>query len=108
MLCKICENLEVAWVKTSTGFAYIRQKDGTMKTQGAMQADVSLMSKTCGEGTQVKAAGGVQDLSTLLQMKSVGATRVGTSSTQKILDECRVILGLAPISIIDSSTQTDY
>ena len=38
---------------------------------------------------QVKAAGGVRDLDTLLEVRSIGVTRVGASRTQDILDECR-------------------
>jgi deoxyribose-phosphate aldolase len=45
---------------------------------------------------EVKASGGIRDLSSLLAFRSY-VTRVGTSSTAKILDECRERLGLPPI-----------
>jgi deoxyribose-phosphate aldolase len=38
---------------------------------------------------QVKAAGGVRDLDKLLDVRALGATRVGASRTADILNECR-------------------
>jgi len=38
---------------------------------------------------QVKAAGGIRDLDALLEMRALGASRVGASRTQGMLDECR-------------------
>ena len=42
---------------------------------------------------QVKAAGGIRELDSLLEMRALGASRVGASRTQGILDECRQRLG---------------
>jgi deoxyribose-phosphate aldolase len=47
---------------------------------------------------QVKAAGGVRNLDALLAIRAIGVSRVGTSNTQAILEECRKRLGLEPIS----------
>jgi deoxyribose-phosphate aldolase len=47
---------------------------------------------------QVKAAGGVRDLDTLLRCRELGVTRIGASATQAMLDECRRRLQLPPIS----------
>ena len=58
-LCQICEDAGADWVKTSTGFGFIKQVDGSMGTLGATQEDVSTMVNACTRGTQVKAAGGV-------------------------------------------------
>jgi deoxyribose-phosphate aldolase len=107
-LCQMCESAGADWVKTSTGFGYIRQADGNMATLGATEHDVTLMVEACKKGTQVKAAGGVKDLATLLQMRKIGATRIGTSSTQGILDECRKLLGLPQISVVDESKNESY
>ena len=107
-LCQISENAGADWVKTSTGFGYIRQADGHMATLGATEHDVMLMVEACKKGTQIKAAGGVKDLTTLLRMRKFGATRIGTSSTQAILDECRKLLDLSQISIVDESKSESY
>ena len=83
-LCAICGEIGVDWVKTSTGFA----------ASGATVADVQLMRKHTPPHVQVKASGGIRTLDTLLEMRVAGATRVGTSSTGQILEECRKRLGL--------------
>ena len=46
---------------------------------------------------QVKAAGGVRDLDTLLRVRAIGVTRVGASRTAAMLDECRQRLSLPAI-----------
>ena len=107
-LCLISENAGADWVKTSTGFGYTMQADGNMATLGATEHDVTLMVEACQKGTQVKAAGGVKDLTTLLRMRKIGATRIGTSSTQGILDECRKLLSLPQISVVDESKTESY
>jgi deoxyribose-phosphate aldolase len=83
-LCDICGETGVDWVKTSTGFA----------ATGATVADVKLMRAHSPSHVQVKAAGGVRTLDALLEFRAAGATRVGSSSTAQILEECRKRLGL--------------
>lgn len=83
-LCEICTDLRADWVKTSTGYG----------TGGATLDDLRLMRKHAGPAVQVKAAGGVRDLDTLMQCRAIGVTRVGASATQSILDEHRRRLGL--------------
>lgn len=78
-LCEICGEIGVDFVKTSTGFA----------PSGAMVADVQLMRKQSPANVQVKASGGIRSLDTLLEMRAAGATRIGTSSTVQILQECQ-------------------
>ena len=107
-LCQICENTRADWVKTSTGFGYVKQADGSMATLGATLEDVSTMVNACTRATQVKAAGGVKNLPTLLEMRKIGATRIGTSSTKVILDECRKVLTLPPISMDLDSIISEY
>jgi deoxyribose-phosphate aldolase len=107
-LCQICTHVGVHWVKTSTGFGYVQQPDGHMVTRGATEHDVALMVRACAGKAQVKAAGGVKDFSTLLKMRTLGATRIGTSSTQIILDECRCALGLPAITASDPKKISDY
>jgi deoxyribose-phosphate aldolase len=69
-LCRLCRELGVAFVKTSTGFG----------SGGATLADVRLMRASVGDSAGVKASGGVRDRETALAMIEAGATRLGTSS----------------------------
>ncbi|MGF6109172.1 deoxyribose-phosphate aldolase [Pseudomonas sp. ADAK2] len=68
--CEICRELNVAFVKTSTGFS----------RSGATVEDVALMRRTVGADIGVKASGGVRDYPTALAMIEAGATRLGSSS----------------------------
>jgi len=86
-LCEICSELGADWVKTSTGYG----------PGGATLADLRLMRQHTPSSVQVKAAGGVRDLDTLLTVREIGVSRVGASRTSDILNECRRRLGLAPI-----------
>lgn len=85
MLCQICSELHADWVKTSTGFG----------TGGAILEDLKLMVENTADHVQVKAAGGIGDLKTLLQARALGVTRIGTSRTQELLQECRRHLEIA-------------
>lgn len=97
-LCELCSELNADWVKTSTGFG----------TGGATAADVSLMRKHAALNVQVKAAGGVRDLQTLLQYKALGVTRIGTSSTTTILNAHRQQLQLPPLAHTGSGDSAGY
>jgi deoxyribose-phosphate aldolase len=88
-LCEISSELEADWVKTSTGYG----------SGGATMEDLALMRKHAAAGVQVKAAGGVRDLDTLLKVRALGVTRCGASRTAAMLDECRSRLGLPAISV---------
>ena len=87
-LCEICTELRADWVKTSTGYG----------SSGATLEDLQLMRTHSGPQVQVKAAGGVRDLDTLLRCRELGVSRIGASATQAMLDECRRRLQLPPIS----------
>lgn len=87
-LCRICSELGVDWVKTSTGFG----------TSGASADDVRLMREHSAAHVQVKASGGIRTLEQVLELRALGASRVGTSSTRAILDEARAREGLAASS----------
>jgi deoxyribose-phosphate aldolase len=56
------------------------------------------MRKYAPPHVQVKAAGGVRDLDTLLQVRAIGVTRCGSSRTPELLDEVRRRLNLPPIA----------
>ena len=74
-LCGICSELEVDFVKTSTGFG----------TAGATVEHVELMRSECPERVGVKASGGIRDLDTLLAMVEAGATRIGASGSAALV-----------------------
>jgi deoxyribose-phosphate aldolase len=86
-LCEICSQLAVAYVKTSTGYGFVKQKEGNYNYSGATDADLVLMRANCSKSIQIKAAGGIRTLDDLLRVQAFGATRVGTTSTEKILQE---------------------
>lgn len=76
-LALIAKKVKPDYIKTSTGFG----------TGGALEEDVRLMKETVGDEVQVKAAGGIRDWKTCEAMIKAGATRIGTSSSLKILEE---------------------
>jgi deoxyribose-phosphate aldolase len=86
-LCQLCTELGVAFVKTSTGFGYVQQPDGCFHVRGATEDTVRLMRRHSGPDVQVKAAGGIRTLDSLLRFRTVGAARIGTSATLAILSE---------------------
>jgi deoxyribose-phosphate aldolase len=86
-LCKICGELGVDWVKTSTGFG----------PSVATPEDVRLMRRHSPDHVQVKAAGGIRDLDTVMVYRQLGVSRIGASRTAEILNELRSRLGLEPL-----------
>lgn len=85
-LCQICETAGADWVKTSTGFGFVKQPNGGYNYQGATEHDLRLMREAVSESVQVKAAGGVRDLAGLIRVRELGASRCGTSASAQILD----------------------
>jgi deoxyribose-phosphate aldolase len=83
-LCKICGEMHVDWVKTSTGYG----------ESGATDHDLALMRKYSPPHVQVKAAGGVRTYERVLAVRALGVTRVGATATKVILDECKAKLGV--------------
>jgi deoxyribose-phosphate aldolase len=83
-LCQISEAAGAAFVKTSTGFGFIKRSDGMMVATGATEHDVRLMREHCGPGVQIKASGGIRGYDDARRFVELGATRLGTSSTKEI------------------------
>jgi deoxyribose-phosphate aldolase len=83
-LCQVIEAAGAAFVKTSTGYGAVKGEDGTLTITGATEHDVKLMRATCGPAVQVKAAGGMRSYADARRFVELGATRLGTSSTQAI------------------------
>lgn len=88
-LCEICEGAGADWVKTSTGYGFVKQADGSYNYRGATEHDLALMRASVSPRVQVKAAGGVRDLDGLLRVRELGATRCGATATEAMLAEYR-------------------
>ena len=74
--CKIAKQAGADFVKTSTGFS----------TGGATVEDIRLMRETVGPEMGVKASGGVRTKADAEAMIAAGATRIGASSSKKIIE----------------------
>jgi deoxyribose-phosphate aldolase len=77
----------VAFVKTSTGYGFVKQPNGDYNYKGATIEHLELMKKHIGPKVKLKAAGGVRTLDDLLRVKAIGVDRVGATATGVILDE---------------------
>jgi deoxyribose-phosphate aldolase len=77
MACKLCDDADADWVKTSTGFA----------PSGATMADIRLMRAAVSTRVQLKAAHGVRNLASALEMIDAGVTRIGATATQTMIED---------------------
>ena len=75
-VCTIAKEVGADYVKTSTGFS----------TGGATVEDVKLMRETVGPDMGVKASGGVRSKADAEAMIKAGASRIGASSSKKIIE----------------------
>lgn len=73
--CKLAKEAEADFVKTSTGFS----------KWGAKAEDIRLMRQTVGDDMGVKASGGVHSFEDAVSMVEAGASRIGASSSLKII-----------------------
>lgn len=74
--CQISKEVGADFVKTSTGFS----------KWGAKATDIKLMRETVGPEMGVKASGGVHNYEDAVEMIENGATRIGASSSIKIVE----------------------
>jgi deoxyribose-phosphate aldolase len=88
-LCQLSERAGVDWVKTSSGYGFVKQPDGSYNYQGATEHDLALMRASVSEKVQVKAAGGVRDLDGLIKVRDLGVTRCGATATAAMMDDYR-------------------
>jgi deoxyribose-phosphate aldolase len=79
LACQCCGKANVDFVKTSTGFA----------PTGYTVADLKLMRQHTPAHIAVKAASGLKTLDQVLEVRALGVTRVGLTSTAAVLDEWR-------------------
>lgn len=84
-LCELCSEHRVEFVKTSTGYGYTKQADGSYNYSGATEHDLILMRAHSAPEIQVKAAGGVRTLEDTLKVRSLGVTRIGATATEAII-----------------------
>ncbi|ORX58710.1 deoxyribose-phosphate aldolase [Hesseltinella vesiculosa] len=82
--CKLSVAAGAHFVKTSTGFA----------SSGATLEDIALMRASVPDHIEVKASGGIKTLDQVVDLMNHGATRCGSSSTDKIIDEFKQRRGL--------------
>ena len=92
-LCEICNEVHADFIKTSTGYGFVKGKDGKYSYNGATPKDLKLMRRYAAENVQVKAAGGVRTLEDLLKVKRLGVTRVGATATAAIVEAAKVKYG---------------
>lgn len=85
-LCEICNRAGVAFVKTSTGYGFVKQANGDYNYKGATEHDLKLMRKHCSPSVQIKAAGGVRTLEDVLKVRKWGVTRIGATATAAIMN----------------------
>ena len=107
-LCKICSGLGIEFVKTSTGYGFVKQPDGNNITKGATEHDLLLMRKHSDAAVQVKAAGGVRTLDDTLKVRALGVSRIGATATVAILEEAKERLGLENNSALTDSSTVGY
>ncbi len=88
-LCEICSDCKVAFVKTSTGYGFVKQANGMYAYAGATDHHLRLMRAHCPSTIGIKAAGGVRTLDDLLRVRSLGVTRIGATATAEILEEAK-------------------
>ena len=88
-LCQLCERAGADWVKTSTGYGFVKQEDGHYNYKGATEHDLILMRAHVSAKVQVKAAGGVRDLDGLIKVRDLGGSRCGATATAAMLDDYR-------------------
>ena len=88
-LCDICSRIGVAFVKTSTGYGFVKQPNGYYSYRGATLEDLATMRRLSHGSVQVKAAGGIRTLDDLIKVRALGVSRVGATATETILEEAR-------------------
>jgi deoxyribose-phosphate aldolase len=88
-LCEICSEKGADFVKTSTGYGFVKGSDGAYSYKGATEEDLKLMREHADPVVQVKAAGGIRTLDDLLRVRDLGVTRVGATATIAILEAAK-------------------
>lgn len=88
-LCQICTKVGADYVKTSTGFGFVKGDDGKFSYRGATIPHLKLMKESVGPAVKVKASGGVRTLDELIAVQEVGCSRSGATATAVMIEEAR-------------------
>ena len=92
-LCKVCSSAGADYVKTSSGYGFVKQPNGDYNYVGATVSDLKLMKANVSEGVKIKAAGGVRSLDQLLDIQNAGASRCGATATVIMLEDAKKRFG---------------
>jgi deoxyribose-phosphate aldolase len=93
-LCKICTKVGADYVKTSSGFGFVKGNDGKYSYEGATIKNLQLMRENSGAEVKIKAAGGIRSLDGLIAVKEVGCSRCGATATISIMEEAKKRFGI--------------
>lgn len=104
-LCEICREAGADYVKTSTGYGFVKTPGGLYSYSGATEHDLKLMLHYAGPDMKVKAAGGVRTLDDLLRVKELGVSRVGASATAAMLEEAKTRYGLGSAKSVNDEIE---
>ncbi|MFL5778321.1 MAG: deoxyribose-phosphate aldolase [Chloroflexota bacterium] len=96
--CHLSEAAGADFVKTSTGFA----------ASGATHDDLRLMRANTSPNVRIKAAGGVRTLDALIEVMTLGVSRVGATQTKPIIDEFRARKAGRPAAVTAASADGGY
>ncbi len=88
-LCEICTKVGADYVKTSSGFGFVKGADGKYSYLGATIENLKIMRESSGPKVKLKAAGGVRTLDGLLAVQEAGCSRCGATATIAILEEAK-------------------
>ena len=91
--CEICTSLGADYVKTSSGFGFVKGGDGKYDYTGATIPTLILMRQHSGPNVKVKAAGGIRTLDQLIDVKEAGCARCGATATSAIMEEAIIRYG---------------
>lgn len=86
-LCEICTKVGADYVKTSSGFGFVKGEDGKYSYEGATIPNLKLMKASVGPEVKVKAAGGVRSLDGLIAVQEAGSTRCGATATISMMED---------------------
>ena len=86
-LCEICTKVNADYVKTSSGFGFVKGADGKYDYVGATIPNLLLMRQHSGPKVKIKAAGGIRTLDQLIAVKEAGCSRSGATATTVMLEE---------------------
>jgi len=84
-LSRISAWYEADFVKTSTGFGYVKSEDGLV-AKGATLEHCKIMLENIPLFMNVKASGGINSFEQVRELKELGVARIGCSATEKIME----------------------